>query len=149
MPAGLVVGAVAAFALSACGESTVEVAVPEPDGAGAAACRSLVAALPDVLDGAQQRAVEPVSDLTAAWGDPPIVLRCGVARPEAYEPTSLVGTYDGVDWLAVEQDDGYLFYAPGRVTWIEVDVPSAYAPEPNPLIDLAPAVSASVPLLER
>ena len=93
--------------------------------------------------------MEPVSDLTAAWGDPPIVLRCGVDRPAAYEPTSVLGTYDGVDWLPVEADDGYVFYATDRVAWIEVAVPSAYAPEVNPLIDLAPAITASVPILEH
>ena len=101
------------------------------------------------MDGAERRAVEPSSDLTAAWGDPAIVLRCGVERPAEYEPTSLLGTYDGVDWLPVEADDGYVFYATGRVAWIEVRVPSAYAPEPNPLIDLASAISGSVPSLGR
>ena len=75
------------------------------------------------------------------------MLRCGVEQPAAYEPTSILGTYNGVDWLPVEADDGYVFYATGRVAWIEVAVPSAYAPEVNPLIDLAAAVSAAVPLL--
>ena len=120
---------------------------PEPKATAADACRSLVAALPDVARRCRRRAVEPDSDLTAAWGDPPIVLRCGVDRPAAYEPTSLLGTYDDVDWLPVEADDGYVFYATGRVAWVEVAVPSAYAPESNPLIDLAAAVSANVPVL--
>ncbi len=70
-------------------------------------------------------------------------------RPAAYEPTSLLGTFDGVDWLPVEADDGYVFYATGREAWIEVSVPGAYAPEVNPLIDLAAAVSANVPTLDR
>jgi hypothetical protein len=123
--------------------------VPRPSPAASAACTSLFAALPDDLDGAARRDAEPSSDFTAAWGDPPITLRCGVDRPAAYDPTSLLGTYDGVDWLPVEADDGYVFYATGRVAWIEVVVPAAYAPEPNPLIDLASAVSANVPLLQR
>jgi hypothetical protein len=54
-----------------------------------------------------------------------------------------------VDWLPVEADDGWVFYATGRVAWIEVVVPSAYAPEADPLIDLAPAVKAQVPVLTR
>ena len=119
--------------------------VPEPTGAAASACRDLVDSLPDVVDGEQRRTVDPATGLTAAWGDPPIVLRCGVPRPDAYELTSLLGTFDGVDWLPVEADDGYVFYATGRVAWIEVAVPSAYAPESNPLIDLASVVSANVP----
>jgi Protein of unknown function (DUF3515) len=105
--------------------------------------------LPDVLDGEERRTTEPTSLLTAAWGDPPIVLRCGVEPPAAYEPTAMLGTYDGVDWLPVETDDGYVFYATGRVAWIEVTVPAAYAPEPNPLIDLAESINANVPLLDR
>jgi hypothetical protein len=104
--------------------------------------------LPNVLDGAQRRITEPASPLTAAWGDPPIVLRCGVDRPAEYEPTSMLGTYDGVDWLPVETADGYVFYATGRAAWIEVTVPSAYAPEANPLIDLAAAIKANVPVTE-
>lgn len=40
---------------------------------------------------------------TAAWGDPTVVLRCGVDVPA---PSDLVcQTFSGVDWLVLDQED--------------------------------------------
>jgi hypothetical protein len=37
--------------------------------------------LPEQVEGQQRRDVEPAGPLAAAWGDPAIVLRCGVGPP--------------------------------------------------------------------
>jgi hypothetical protein len=43
------------------------------------ACAALIASLPDELDtGVRRRPVTGDDTRTAAWGDPPITLRCGV-----------------------------------------------------------------------
>lgn len=119
---------------------------PSPDDPVAATCRALHDVLPASVDGAARRSTSPVSDLTAAWGSPPVVLRCGVPRPAALEPTSQLVTIDGVDWYPEQLSDGYRFTSYGRVADVEVRVPGRYAPEVNPLVDLAAAMKKADPL---
>jgi hypothetical protein len=122
------------------------VRVPEhtPIAGTADVCAALVASLPDLVDGAQRQEITPAEDGVAAWGSPAILLRCGVPQPEQYEPTSELVEVNGVAWLPVDGVDGQVFFATGRTAWIRVDVPDAYAPEANALLDLAAAV-ATVP----
>lgn len=117
---------------------------PTPDPATRTVCTSLLSRLPaTVLDG-KRRPTTP-GGLTAAWGDPPITLRCGVAAPPGLQPDSECVEVDGVGWFAEDADGGTLFTTIGRAAFVEVGVPSRYAPESGALVDLAAAVSASVP----
>jgi hypothetical protein len=97
------------------------------------------------VEGQRRRETEPRSPLTAAWGHPPIVLRCGVGVPAAYEPTALVDEVDGVAWFREDTDGGARFTSVGRVANVEAFVPEEYAPEVNALVDLAAPVLAQVP----
>ena len=67
------------------------------------------------------------SEFAAAWGDPPIVLKCGVAVPEAYEKTSEMVVINEVAWFGEEQPNGYIFTAVGRGPLVEVTVPDTHA----------------------
>lgn len=135
-----------ALALAGCGGGPAKVPPPVPGSAPAAqACAALAGKLPDVLDGHGSRATEPDSELTAAWDDPAIVLRCGVATPAELRPTSQLYTINDVDWLAVETDRGWRFTTVGLVANVEVAVPSRYEPAVNPLVDLASAIATTVP----
>ena len=98
------------------------------------------------MDDAQQKRVEPASPYTAAWGNPEIVLRCGVSKPNALEPTSELVTVNGVDWLPEPTRGGYRFTTTGRVAYVEVVVPKHYSPEVNALVDLAGPIAQTVPL---
>lgn len=80
----------------------------------------------------------------AAWGDPPIVLRCGVAKPDALEPTSRCAELNDVGWFAQEREDAYIFTTIGRETYVQVRVPQDYDPQADALIDLAEAVKRNV-----
>ena len=104
-------------------------------------------ALPDRLDGAERRATAPESPLTAAWGDPAAVLRCGVPRPAGLTPTSEVLEVEGVEWFLVDGPAGYSFTTVGRRANVELTVP-AKVPRSEataPLVDLAPAIVAEDP----
>jgi hypothetical protein len=57
---------------------------PEAD----ASCPALMSALPLELAGESSRPVQSDSPFAYAWGDPPVVLVCGVDRPAGLEPTS-------------------------------------------------------------
>jgi hypothetical protein len=99
-----------------------------------------------VLDG-QRRKVEP-GRRSAAWGDPAITLRCGVEKPPKLTAASPCYEVNGVGWFAEEASGGYLFTTIGRTTFVEVGVPSEYAPEANALVDLAATVSRHDHLLK-
>lgn len=127
-------------------------AVPEPPGPAAADCRTLHPLLPEEIEGNGREEREPVSEYTAAWGDPPMELRCGVPRPEVltpgsehYNPTADAVEVNGVEWLLEELPDGYRFTTTGRTAFVEMTVPDRYAPEVGPLTDLAGPVREAVP----
>jgi Protein of unknown function (DUF3515) len=137
--------AVLAAAAAGCSAGPVRADPPRPTGQAAAACANLHAALPDKLEGQPRRGTEPESPLTAAWGDPAIVMRCGVGVPAAYRPTSQLYTVNGVDWLPEELTNGYLFTTMGREAGVELAVPHQHAPEINPVADLSLLVKERVP----
>ncbi|MDQ0725634.1 DUF3515 domain-containing protein [Microbacterium sp. W4I20] len=93
------VGAVTlAAALAGC-STTVHL---EPaDDANDPGCAAVSARLPETVGGFDR--VWTDAQATAAWGDPTIVLRCGVEPPA---PSALVcTTLGGVDWLVLEQEE--------------------------------------------
>jgi hypothetical protein len=139
---GLLAGLV--MLIASC-STAVDVSPPDPAPTARDLCGALAQQLPDVVVGQEARDTAPDSDLTAAWGDPAIVLRCGVPEPEALEPTSQLVTVDGVDWFPEQLTAGYLFTTYGRAVFVEVSVPDDYAPEAGALTDLADAVEAAVP----
>lgn len=131
--------------LAGCGFGAVEVEPHEPEPGSADVCAALQEALPDTVDDAVERDVDPPSEYAAAWGQPAIVLRCGVPMPASYSPDATLYDIDGVGWLLDEGDGGSFFTAADREVLIEVAVPDDYAPEANVLADLAPAILETVP----
>jgi hypothetical protein len=75
------------------------------------ACTTLLAAIPAELDtGVRRRPVTGDANRTAAWGDPAITLRCGVALPDqTLEPIVI----DGLKLVTTK--------APGVITWTTFD----------------------------
>lgn len=126
--------------------------MPSPSGDAAAACRSLHGRLPDEVAGKHRDTLEEDSPYTAAWGDPAVVLRCGVPRPdvltpgsEHYNPAEPAVEVDGVSWLVAQQDDGYRLTTTGRTAYVEVWVPGDVGQPTAPLADLAKPVKSAVP----
>ncbi|WP_258037045.1 MULTISPECIES: DUF3515 domain-containing protein [unclassified Streptomyces] len=141
-----------AFLVSCGPSSTVSVESPRPEGEAAEACDAVLAALPERVEDEESREVPGDAEYVAAWGDPAITLRCGVERPaaltpgsETYRPTSDAIQVNDVSWLLEQQADGYRFTTTERTVYVEVEVPGAYAPEVDALVDVAEAVHANVP----
>jgi Protein of unknown function (DUF3515) len=136
--------------LSAGCSSGVSVAAPSPDPTEAAQCSRLVAVLPDRVAGESSREVRPSGALAAAWGDPAVVLRCGVPRPVALRPDSACFVVNGVGWFATAGGHPVTGTAPvrgpivfttvGRSPYVEVLVPADYQPPADALVDLSSAV---------
>ena len=135
--------AVAGLILAACQVSVNVDAYPTTKGS-ALDCRGLLNDLPPTVAGQKRRLVE--GTLAGAWGDPPIVLRCGVEKPPALKPTSTCHDVNGVGWLAERQSDGWLFTTIGRKLYVSVEVPSDHQPAADALADVADVVGRHVPV---
>jgi len=126
------------------GAPDVPVRVPDSPAAG---CARLHDALPKTLGGLDRAGTTPPSIRTAAWGDPPVVLRCGVGRPAGLTATSQVIEVDGVEWFLTEPAPPYVFTTVGRGTYLRVRVPRSVprSEATAPLVDLAHAVRTALP----
>jgi hypothetical protein len=122
------------------------VPVRVPDGP-AAGCGPLHDALPQSLDGRHRAGTRPSSTRTAAWGHPPVVLRCGVGRPAGLTATSQVIEVNGVEWFLTEPTPPYVFTTVGRGTYLQVRVPGSVprSAATAPLVGLARAVRRALP----
>jgi hypothetical protein len=110
------------------------------------ACARLVDFLPARLDGAHARVVAPRSPLVHAWGAPPVVLRCGVARPTGYDPASAsVATVNGVAWFEQVTAATVRWTAVRRDANVELVVPRHYAAQGGFLAELAAPLKRALP----
>jgi hypothetical protein len=118
---------------------------PQADGD---ACRALMKVLPDAMgDYHRAQAVEPVPAGAAAWqaepnGDP-VILRCGLDRPDDFVASSPLQVVDEVSWFRIAGD--------GRTTWVTVDRPVYVAltlPDgsgPTPIQLLSTTIARAMP----
>ncbi|MER5752922.1 DUF3515 domain-containing protein [Streptomyces sp. NPDC002088] len=129
-------------------DGSASAVVPSVDAKIAKLCRNLDEALPSEVDGLNRRDPEPASALTAGWGNPAIILRCGVARPEKMSDPEADGVeVDGVGWLLEKRDDGaFRFTTTLRKAYLEVTIPAKRTGDGMaPLVDLAPAIKKAIP----
>ena len=111
---------------------------PAPRASEPACTKALEAAPSRVLD--QRRAALGVEG-ALAWGDPQIVLRCGLA-PLA-PTTAQCLTVNDHDWVLADPDaDPLVFTSFGTDPAVEVSVPRSYPQPTGALVDLAPLAAA-------
>ena len=108
-----------------------------------ATCAQVISGLPLQLGPLSPRTIQ--TERAVAWGDPPIILRCGVNRPADLTPGSttpaiLVGD---VYWFRTSRGDGDVFTSIDRAVYVEVSVPrkQSYMPLPT----LGAAIAAKLP----
>ena len=92
----------------------VEVDTPDVTPAADLACPVLMQQLPLELAGESSRMVASDSPFAYAWGDPPVVLVCGVAPPAGFVVGSAPIQINGVQWFVDTSD-------PDTVLWTTVD----------------------------
>lgn len=141
-----------AVLLGGCGD-TVRVPPPRVAAENQAACRALVAALPDELTGHSRR---DTSDrvYSAAWGDPPIVLRCGVGVPAEYDKFAACQVIHGIGWFVpdatfADQRADAVMTTVDRDPRVEVTVPASLRPPVDVLVDLAPLIKRHTTVTNR
>ena len=136
---------------AACGK--VDIDDPSASRAERTACAGLVGALPDHVSDQSQRGTKG-SELGAAWGDPAIVVRCGVGKPAGYDRFAGCQTINGVDWfvperMVADQDLDVVLTTIGRTPAVELTVPAKWRPPAAALVDVAAAVKAHTRVLRR
>jgi len=137
--------ALAGVLLTGCqGSDSVRVDTYPTTTSSALDCAALLGDLPPKVAGQPRRLVD--GKIAGAWGDPPIILRCGVEKPASLKPTSPCHEISGVGWLAERQSDGYLFTTIGRKHYVSLEVPGDYAPEADALADVADLIARHLPV---
>jgi hypothetical protein len=117
-----------------------------PSGAVRAICARLVDYLPPTLAGNASRVISPRSPLVHVWGDPPIVLRCGVPRPAGYDPASAEATVvNGVHWFQQIGTDDVTWTAIRRGVNLELTVPKSYDAQGAFLVALGASIDKTIP----
>jgi hypothetical protein len=139
--------AVALLTFTGC-SGAVRLDPPDPP-INADTCADFVARLPEMLADQQARQTDPTSELTAAWGDPPITVRCGVPDPTTLTASAQLFRIDGVDWFPEQDSSGYVFTTYQRQANVQVTVPDAYSPESGPVTELSTLVKQTIPPLHR
>ena len=128
---------------SAAALPSIKVAPPPTLSAGQQqACQELISALPTDLGDLPARPVDSPSPYVAAWGEPAVTLRCGIARPPSFVATADVQQINGVSWFAERRGPTTAWVVVDRPVYVEVLAPAAAASAP--VARLSTAVTAAL-----
>ena len=121
-------GTSAASSSSAAATAVVPVSPVPSDPTTVEPCAQVLSALPLQLNAANPRIVHAVQSV--AWGDPAVVLRCGVARPAGLTAGSSAQTagIDGLYWLVDDGKKSIVYTLIDRTVYVEVTLPSGSDP---------------------
>ncbi|MGY1617691.1 DUF3515 domain-containing protein [Geodermatophilus sp. SYSU D00691] len=112
-----------------------------------APCTTLLGAMPLELAGELSRPVQSDSPFVYAWGDPPVVLRCGVDRPAGFDVTASLIQINAVQWFVDDSDpDVVVWTAVDRPVHVEVRIPSSI--DSGPATALSTIIATTLPFQE-
>jgi hypothetical protein len=137
--------------LAGCSGGAVEIDEPSVDGAAREPCEELLGLVPYELAGQRPRETDPEGVLGAAWGEPAIVLRCGVEMPEEFDRFSSCNEINGVGWFATDEeledtDDDLTVTTIGWEPVVEVEIPADHRPPHDVLVELAGPIKQALSL---
>ena len=116
---------------------------PEAD----ASCPALMSVLPLDLEGNASRRVQSDSPYAYAWGDPAIVLVCGVDRPAGYVVGASAIQINDVQWYVDTSDpDTTVWTTVDRPVYVQVSLPASV--DSAPVTALTPLISQTLPYRE-
>jgi hypothetical protein len=120
----------------------------ESPGATTPGCTALTAALPDTLGGLPRRTIAHAEDpsLTgvAGWGEPAVVLRCGVPTPAELTCTAALQVVDGVAWLPLSAGGDTTYFLVDRSVRVALTVPGAVT-STGPWQEASELIAATLP----
>ena len=123
------------------------VAVPPATPQAEAWCPKLMSTLPLELTGQTSRLVHSTTPYAYAWGDPPIVLRCGVPTPAGFVVGAGAIQINGVQWFVDTSDPAATVWTTvDRPVGIEVRVPASL--DSASVTDLTSLIAKALPFRE-
>lgn len=134
----------------AAGPSTGPLAVPATPAPGASGryCTDLFKQLPDDLGAEARRTLIVDEPGVAAWGDPAIILRCGLPDPAELTCSANLTTFTdaggvSTQWLRIAAGSSVTYLAVDRPVRVAVTVPDSAGI--TPVQDLADSIARSLP----
>ena len=125
----------------------VEVDTPDVTPAAELACPVLMAQLPLELAGEPSRMVDSDSLFAYAWGDPAVVMVCGVAPAAGYVVGAATIVISGVEWFVDTSDpDVVVWTTVDRLVPVEVRVPAST--DSATVTALCPVIATTLPYTE-
>ena len=126
-------------------QAVLHVDAPVPDRAADAPCTSLFQVLPVQLEGDDPRLVQSASPYVRAWGDPPVVLVCGVAKPAGFTADAGLIQINGVAWHVDTKSvkDTVVWTAVDRAVYVQVQVPASA--DSSSVTDLTAPIVTTLP----
>jgi hypothetical protein len=135
-----------ALLLAGCGSDTLAVDSFPVTAVGHERCPTLLAGLPDRVSDQGRRATTG-STFAAAYGDPAIVVRCGVGKPKGFDKFATCNRANGIDWfvsdlekVVEDQSLDVRMTTVGRSPALQVDLPAQYRPPTTAMVDLERAI---------
>jgi len=128
------------------------IVVPAPPhaAANAATCNKVIGALPVQLGTLAPRVVHPHPDspYVVAWGDPAVILSCGVDRPAALQPGSSQQLFDAGDlkgpyYVVTTSGSTFTWTSVDRAVYLSIQVPAKY--HATPVVALSKAIASVLP----
>jgi hypothetical protein len=121
--------------------------VPPATPAADAACPKLMQSLPLELTQEPSRRVKSDTPYAYAWGDPPIVLICGVDRPAGYTVGASAIQINGVQWYVDTTDPNTTVWTTvDRPVYVRISLPASV--DSAPVTALTPQIAAALPFRE-
>ncbi len=104
-------------------------------------CEAVMRSLPLELAGEQSRPVDSDSPFVYAWGEPPVVLVCGVDRPTGWTVGASAIQINGVQWHVDTSDaETTVWTTVDRPVYVEVRLPAD--------VDSGPVTALTTPLAQ-
>ena len=109
-----------------------------------ASCPALMKALPLELSGEQSRRVKSDTPYAYAWGDPAIVLICGVDRPAGFVTGAALIQINGVSFYVDTSDPSTTVWtAVDRPVYVQISLPASV--DSAPVTALTPQIAQALP----
>ncbi len=110
-------------------------------------CPAVMSTLPLDLAGEQSRPVESDSPFAYAWGDPSVVLICGVDRPAGWTVGASAIQINGVQWYVDTSDpDTTVWTTVDRPVYVQVSLPASV--DSAPVTELTAGLAQALPYQE-
>jgi hypothetical protein len=122
----------------------LKVDVPPVTAAAERYCPATMSNLPIDLAGEQSRRVDSATPFAYAWGDPAVVLICGVDRPAGFVTGTATIQINGVQWYVDTTDPKITIWtAVDRPVYVEIRLPADV--DSAPVTALTTHLTAALP----